>query len=124
MIGMERGISEEWVVRGMVEHDLLKEAVALASRAAELDPMDGRAMRERGRATLYMRRYDESLEAFDAAIGLNPDDADILSDYADALAHFGEPQRSLPFSRKALELNPAQPDDYVWTLGSIYYQLG
>jgi DNA-binding SARP family transcriptional activator len=124
IIGIARATSEEWLVRGMVEHDLLKDAVVLAARAAELDPMDGRAMRERGRANLYMRRYDESLEAFDGAIGLNPDDADILSDYADALAHSGEPQRSLPFSRRAMELNPAQPDDYVWTLGSIYYQLG
>lgn len=124
IVGIARATSEEWLVRGMVEHDLLKEAVGLASRAAELDPLDGRAMRERGRANLYMRRYDESLEAFDAAIGLNPDDADILSDYADALAHSGEPQRGLPFSRKAMELNPAQPDDYVWTLGSIHYQLG
>ena len=23
-----------------------------------------------------------------------------------------------------MELNPTQPDDYVWTLGSIHYQLG
>jgi DNA-binding SARP family transcriptional activator/tetratricopeptide (TPR) repeat protein len=124
IIGIARATSEEWLVRGLVEHDLLKEAVALAARAAALDPLDGRAMRERGRANLYMRRYDESLEAFDAAIGLNPDDADILSDYADALAHSGEPQRGLPLSRRAMELNPAQPDDYVWTLGSIHYQLG
>jgi len=124
IVGIARATSEEWLVRGMVEHDLLKEAVGLAARAAELDPLDGRAMRERGRANLYMRRYDESLEAFDAAIGLNPDDADILSDYADALAHSGEPERGLPFSRKAMELNPSQPDDYVWTLGSIHYQLG
>jgi DNA-binding SARP family transcriptional activator/tetratricopeptide (TPR) repeat protein len=124
LIGIARATSEEWLVRGMVEHDLLKESVVLAARAAELDPLDGRAMRERGRANLYMRRYDESLEAFDTAIGLNPDDADILSDYADALAHSGEPQRGLPFSRKAMELNPTQPDDYVWTLGSIHYQLG
>lgn len=124
IIGIARAASEEWLVRGLVEHDLLKEAVTLADRAAELDPLDGRALRERGRAHLYMRRYDESLKAFDAAIALNPDDADILSDYADALAHFGEPQRGLPYSRKALELNVMQPDDYVWTLGSIHFQLG
>jgi tetratricopeptide (TPR) repeat protein len=124
LVGIARATSEESLILGMVEHDLLKEAVALASRAFELDPLDGRAMREKGRASLYMRRYDESLEAFHVAMGLNPDDADILSDYADALAHAGEPQRGLPLSRKAMELNPTQPDDYVWTLGSIHYQLG
>jgi DNA-binding SARP family transcriptional activator/Tfp pilus assembly protein PilF len=124
IVGIARATSEEWLVRGMIEPDLLKESIALARRAIELDPLDGRAMRERGRVNLYMRRYDESLEAFDAALALNPDDADILSDYADSLAHSGEPQRGLPLSRKAMELNPAQPDDYVWTLGSIHFQLG
>ncbi len=124
LIGMARAVSEESLLRGISEHDLLQQAVELASRAWELDPLDGRSMREKGRANLYMRRYDESLAAFEAAFGLNPDDADILSDYADALAHFGEPQRGLPLSRRAMELNPSQPDDYVWTLGSIHYQLG
>jgi len=124
LIGIARAISEESLVRSIPEHDLLREAVALANKAWALDPMDGRAMREKGRANLYMRRYDESLAAFEAAFNLNPDDPDILSDYGDALAHFGEPQRALPLSRKAMELNPSQPDDYVWTLGSIHYQLG
>lgn len=124
LIGIARAISEEALVRGIAEHDLLKEAIGFATRAAELDPLDGRAMREKARADLYMRRHDESLNAFDTAISLNPDDADILSDYADALAHSGQPERGLPLSRRAMELNPAQPDDYVWTLGSIYYQLG
>jgi DNA-binding SARP family transcriptional activator/tetratricopeptide (TPR) repeat protein len=124
IVGIARATSEEWLVRGMVEPDLLKESVVLARRAMQLDPLDGRAMRERGRVNLYMRRYDESLEAFDAALALNPDDADILSDYGDSLAHSGDPQRGLPLSRKAMELNPAQPDDYVWTLGSIHFQLG
>jgi DNA-binding SARP family transcriptional activator/TolB-like protein len=124
LVGIARATGEEWLVRGMVEHDLLKESFLLARRAAELDPLDGTAMRERARANLYMRRHDESLQAFEAALRLNPDDADILSDYADALGHSGEPQRGLPYSRKAMELNPAQPDDYVWTLGSIHFQLG
>jgi DNA-binding SARP family transcriptional activator/Tfp pilus assembly protein PilF len=124
LIGIARAISEESLVRGIVEHDLLKEAVGIASRAWELDPRDGGAMREKARADLYMRRHEESLRAFDAALALNPDDADILSDYADALAHSGEPQRGLPLSRRAMELNPSQPDDYVWALGSIHYQLG
>jgi DNA-binding SARP family transcriptional activator/Tfp pilus assembly protein PilF len=124
IVGIARASSEEWLVRGMAEYDLLRESIVLARRAMELDPLDGRAMRERGRVSLYLRRYDESLEAFDIALGLNPDDADILSDYADALAHCGEPQRGLPFSRKAMELNPTQPDDYVWTLGSVHFQRG
>jgi len=124
LIGLARTMIDEWLVRGMVEDDLLKESIALASRAAALDPFDGHAMRERGHANLYLHRHDESLESFEEAIRLNPHDADILADYADALAHSGDPQRGLSFSQQAIGLNPVPPDDYVWTLGSIYYQLG
>ncbi|HVT52649.1 MAG TPA: BTAD domain-containing putative transcriptional regulator [Dongiaceae bacterium] len=124
LTGMARAVSEESLVRGISEPDLLQQAVDLARRARELDPSDGRAMRGIGRACLYLRRYDESLAAFEAAFALNPGDADILSDYADALAHCGEPKRGLPLSRRAMELNPVQPDDYIWTLGSIHFQLG
>jgi len=124
VVGLSRTMSEEWLVRGMVETDLLEDSVALANKAAALDPFDGRAMRELGCATLYMRRHDESLQAFEEALRLNPHDADILADYADALAHSGDPQQGLAYCLKAIELNPMPPDDYVWTLGSIYYQLG
>lgn len=124
MIGLSRSLTSEWLVRGMVETDLLKEAVALADRAAELDPFDGRAMRERGYASLYLRQHDYSLAAFEEALQLNPHDADILADYADALAHAGNPSDGLKYCLKAIDLNPLPPDDYVWTLGSIYYQLG
>lgn len=124
MIGLSRSLTSEWLVRGMVETDLLKEAVALADKAAELDPFDGRAMRERGYASLYLRQHDYSLAAFEEALQLNPHDADILADYADALAHAGNPSEGLKYCLKAIDLNPLPPDDYVWTLGSIYYQLG
>jgi tetratricopeptide (TPR) repeat protein len=70
-----------------------------------------------------MRRHDESLASFEAAIRLDPNDTDILADYADALAHSGEPQRGLEVCRRAIELNPNPPEDYIWSLGSIYYQL-
>jgi DNA-binding SARP family transcriptional activator len=124
VVGLARTMTYEWVVRGMVEHDLLKESVDLASKAATLDPHDGRALRERGYANLYLRRHDESLQDFAHAMALNPHDADILEGYADSLAHSGDPREGLTLFNRAIELNPIPPDEYSWTLGSIYYQLG
>jgi len=124
VVGLARTMTYEWVVRGMVENDLLKESVDLATRAATLDPHDGRALRERGYANLYLRRHDESLQDFEYARNLNPHDADILEGSADSLAHSGEPRDGLTLFNKAIELNPMPPDEYSWTLGSIYYQLG
>ncbi|WP_459852984.1 BTAD domain-containing putative transcriptional regulator [Dongia sp. agr-C8] len=124
VVGLARTMTYEWVVRGMVENDLLKESVDLASKAAALDPHDGRALRERGYANLYLRRHDESLQDFSQAVALNPHDADILEGYADSLAHSGDPKQGLNLFNRAIELNPIPPDEYAWTLGSIYYQLG
>ncbi|WP_395020548.1 BTAD domain-containing putative transcriptional regulator [Dongia sp.] len=124
VVGLARTMTYEWVVRGMVENDLLKESVDLASKAASIDPHDGRALRERGYANLYLRRHDESLQDFSQAVALNPHDADILEGYADSLAHSGDPKQGLNLFNRAIELNPIPPDEYAWTLGSIYYQLG
>jgi DNA-binding SARP family transcriptional activator/TolB-like protein len=124
VVGLARTMTYEWVVRGMVENDLLKESVELASKAAALDPHDGRALRERGYANLYLRRHDESLQDFSQAVALSPHDADILEGYADSAAHSGHPKQGLNLFNKAIELNPIPPDEYPWTLGSIYYQLG
>jgi DNA-binding SARP family transcriptional activator/TolB-like protein len=124
VVGLARTMTYEWVVRGMVEHDLLKESIEIASKAATLDPHDGRALRERGYANLYLRRHDESLQDFAQAMALNPHDADILEGYADSLAHSGDPREGLTLFNRAIELNPIPPDEYSWTLGSIYYQLG
>jgi DNA-binding SARP family transcriptional activator/TolB-like protein len=124
VVGLARTMTYEWVVRGMVENDLLKESIDLASKAASLDPHDGRALRERGYANLYLRRHDESLQDFSQAVALNPHDADILEGYADSLAHSGDPRQGLNLFTRAIELNPIPPDEYAWTLGSIYYQLG
>jgi DNA-binding SARP family transcriptional activator len=124
VVGLARTMTYEWVVRGMIENDLLKESVDLASKAASLDPHDGRALRERGYANLYLRRHDESLQDFAQAMALNPHDADILEGYADSLAHSGDPRQGLNMFNRAIELNPIPPDEYSWALGSIYYQLG
>jgi DNA-binding SARP family transcriptional activator len=124
VVGLARTMTYEWLVRGMIENDLLKESVDLASKAASLDPHDGRALRERGYANLYLRRHDESLQDFAQAMALNPHDADILEGYADSLAHSGDPRQGLNMFNKAIELNPIPPDEYSWALGSIYYQLG
>ncbi len=54
---------------------------------------------------------------------LNPNDADLLADFADALAHGGTPGDGLAAIENALQLNPMAPDYYHWVRGSIFYQL-
>jgi DNA-binding SARP family transcriptional activator/tetratricopeptide (TPR) repeat protein len=122
--GLARTLSMERLVRGLTDNAMLEQALALAERACEIDPFDARGYRERGFACLYLRRYDESLASFERAAKLNPNDADLLADYADALAHSGEPEQALNKCLNAMALNPLCPDYYHWILGSILFQLG
>lgn len=122
--GLSRTMSLEWLVRGAPNPDLLEEATQLATLAIERDPEDARGYREAGFANLYRKQHKESLAFFRQAVTLNPNDADLLADYADALAHAGSPKQGLEEIGRALQLNPMAPDYYHWVHGSIYYQMG
>jgi DNA-binding SARP family transcriptional activator len=119
--GMARVLGMEWLVRGMKDTQLLDEANRSAWSARDSDPNSGRAMRELGFVALYRRRFEDSLGFFAEAQELNPNDADILADYADALLHDGQSERALELSMAALKLNPLPPDYYYWNLGGIYF---
>ena len=59
-----------------------------------------------GWVALYQRDHDRSLEAYRHAMELNPSDADVLAEYADALKHSGAPDEAVPLFERA---DPAQP---------------
>lgn len=119
--GMARVLGMEWLVRGMKDTQLLEEAERSAWLARDNDPNSGRAMRELGFVALYRRRFSDSLDFFAEAQMLNPNDADILADHADALLHDGQSDRALELSLAAIKLNPLPPDYYYWNLGGIHF---
>jgi len=123
LAGLARTLSMERLVRGIVADDMLITALELAERAIRLDPQDGRGLRERGFASLYLRRHDESLRSFEAAAFVSPNDADMLADFADALSHSGQPKEALAACLRAKALNPAHPEHYDWIHASILYLL-
>ncbi|HUG61655.1 MAG TPA: tetratricopeptide repeat protein [Methylomirabilota bacterium] len=120
--GLARTKSMEWLVRGAPDPQLLVEAVSHAETAIMADDRDARGFREKGFALLYMKRHDESQAMFSEAANRNPNDADLLADYADALAHSGDPDGALTVLDRAMALNPSPPTVYRWIGGSIHYQ--
>jgi len=53
---------------------------------AEKSPKDGRVWMMLARAYSFVGKFSEAVEAYQHAMPLNPGDADLLADYADALA--------------------------------------
>lgn len=122
IVGLARATIMEWFVVGMPADGSLAEALRLADKGLEFDPLDWRGLREKALGSLWLRRHDDCLALFEEALALGPNDADLIADYADALAHCGDPEQALDLHQRALDLNPLPPDYYHWIKGSILFQ--
>lgn len=101
----------------------LDDALKLARQAIDLDGSDARGFGELGFVHLYRKKHDRAINAYARALELNPNDADIMSDKADALAHAGRSEEAIGLLHKAMRLNPFFPDQYLWHLGGAYFNL-
>src|SRR4029077_2377857 len=95
-------------------HAIARRAVRSRFRAKEFDRLDARGFAELGYAKLYRRQHREAIAEYEQALSLNPNDSDIIAEYADALAYVEQPQRSVELMHKAMRLNPHYPDWYLW----------
>jgi DNA-binding SARP family transcriptional activator/TolB-like protein len=123
MSGIAQTLHLEWLLLARGESELLHEAESIARRAVETDAGDERGFRELGNCNLYAGRFDDCLSYFAEGERLNPQHADLLADYANALTHCGDSQSGLRKIECAIELNPLSPDHYYWTAGGAKYLL-
>ncbi|HEX8373633.1 MAG TPA: adenylate/guanylate cyclase domain-containing protein, partial [Geminicoccaceae bacterium] len=98
----------------------LDRALDLALESVDKDAFDARGHAELGYAHLYRKAHDASIAAYERAVGLNPNDADILADFGDALVYDGQPERAVAVLQRAMRLNPYYPDTYLWHLADAY----
>ena len=73
----------------------LDRALELAELAIRYDPFDARGHSELGFVCLYRKQHDAALAAYERAIELNPNDADILAEMGDALTSSGHNERAI-----------------------------
>ena len=102
----------------------LNEALKLASLAVLHDDLDARGYSEMGLAHLYKKEHDPAIAAYERALQLNPNDADLLAEMGDCLVYVRQAERSVKLLERAMRLNPYYPDAYLWYLGDAYFQLG
>jgi len=122
--GMSRTFNTAWLYRWTEAPEVaLDRAVELAAEAVKRDDLDARGHSELGYAFLYKRQHESSLAAYDRAIDLNPNDADILADMGDALTYSDQPERAIALLKRAMRLNPLYPDWYLWHLGEAYFHI-
>lgn len=119
-----RTLNLDWRYDWANDRDVaLDTALDLAQNAINIDTQDARGFGELGFAHLYRKEYEAAISAYERATQLNPNDADLMSDMADALAHCGRSEEAIALLEKAMRLNPFYPDQYVWHLGGAYYNM-
>jgi tetratricopeptide (TPR) repeat protein len=124
MTGIARTLTKEALALRRADRDLPARAMAIAEQAANLDPLDPNAWREKAAASLYMHDLDASLAFLDEAVSRARHHSDIIAEKAEILVHASRPREARQLMEEALALNPLPPDDYHWTLGSAEFFLG
>ncbi|RUW63806.1 adenylate/guanylate cyclase domain-containing protein [Mesorhizobium sp. M7A.F.Ca.US.008.03.1.1] len=113
-----------WIIWGEPQVPGRAEALMHAQRAVEIDPGDSHARRILGCVQLFERNLDEAKFQFDAAIRLNPNNADAVVWVGELQIYLGKPQAALIACAEALRLNPRPPGWYFWTLGMAQISSG
>jgi adenylate cyclase len=122
--GMSRTYNLAWRYRWTdAPEAALDRSVELAVDATRRDALDARGHSELGFACLYKRQHDASLAAYERAVELNPNDADILAEMGDSLTNSDHADRAVEALKRAMRLNPLYPDWYLWNLGEAYFNL-
>ena len=101
--------------------DNLSKLMEAARNAVRLDPDDGETQLVLGHAFAYQGMADQALEQFAKAEALAPNNADLLINIAWFLPQFGQPDRAVELTEKALKLNPNYPYWYNQELRLAYF---
>jgi tetratricopeptide (TPR) repeat protein len=119
--GISRTFNLAWRYRWHQDpEDCLRKAVELAQLAVKNDPMDARAHDESGFAHLYLKQHGNAVSAYERALELNCNDADIIAEFGDALVYDERPEEAVEYLERAMRLNPLFPDWYLWNLADAY----
>ena len=109
---------------GVAHSQDTKEAVRLASRAAELDDNDPWAHLALGWAAFLMRRSQDAMAEFKRALEINPNFAAAHGHLGNALACDGQADAAIPHLEQALRMSPHDPQNiFVYTALSVAYYL-
>ena len=102
----------------------LPAAVAAARRAVEIDPGDAMAHAMLAFGLGMQGNFALSEAEFDAALRLNPGDAEILAQYAAWAPAFGPPERGAEAADHAIRLNPNYQPWAAWNFSYAYFTAG
>ncbi len=104
--------------------DGLRIAVEKGWRAVELEETSGFAQARLAWALIMSGQHDLSLEHFDRAVELEPNNAEVYAWYCEALNFADEPERAIDAAETCLHFDPAAPPNVLHHLAHSKFLLG
>lgn len=101
----------------------LESSMQFVQRALSEGEDDATPYSQLGFIYLYRKEHEQALEHYRLALELNPNDTDIISDFANALLYAGQPEQCVELIKTSMHHNPFYPDEYLLRLGRAYYQM-
>ena len=99
----------------------LAEALKYATLAIARDDDEAWGHWAMGGYHMFCGQHDRAIAAYEKALELNPNDADVLNDFGQCLSYAGFAKEGIEAVRKAMRLNPHYPEYWVMQLGPIYF---
>jgi adenylate cyclase len=65
--------------------------------------------------------HNRATAAYERALAINPNDADVLNDFGQCLSYAGRPKEAVEVVRRAMRLNPHYPEYWVMQFGPILF---
>ncbi len=99
----------------------MAEALKYATLAIERDDDEAWGHWAMGGYLVFCGQHDRAIAAYQRALELNPNDADVMNDFGFSLSCAGRSQEALDMMRKAMWLNPHHPEWWLVLLGPVYF---
>jgi TolB-like protein/Flp pilus assembly protein TadD len=109
-----------WGVGGDPDESL-RVADDLAHKAERLEALDYWGHWIVGTIALGRREFGEARGHLRRALDANPGDAQVLAHIADSWCYLGQVAEAIELAKKAMRLNPNNPDWYPWNLAFAYF---
>ena len=111
----------QYVIGGWRTPDTLDEAGGMARKSVRLDDSDYYSHWNLGFYYLHAGMFAQCKLAFQEALALNNNDAELLVEMGEALICMGEIEQGMGQVFRAMKINPHSPDWYYWTLALGHY---
>jgi Tfp pilus assembly protein PilF len=112
------------VLLGWIDEAAMQQAEQHVYRAVELDPDDYANIWDLAFLHQNRRQFTLAAREYSRAVELNPNDADLLAEFAEFCTFAGEHERAIDLLGRAVRINPYYPDWDLWNLGRARYHAG